>query len=158
MNISLPESERHRLRDALKRRNLRPTRQRSYVYGIILEKPDHPTADEIHQRVRGKLPTISLATVYNCLDTLVECDLVKQVNLDRSPSRFCPNRNPHAHFRCRETGKVYDVALDHERLSSLEQILPDGFQADTIELSFAGTGPESSLPSFIKPSKDSPNK
>ncbi len=158
MNSLLPETERHRLRDALKNRNLRPTRQRSCVYGIILDKPDHPTADEIHHRVRKKLPTISLATVYNCLDTLVECSLVKQVNLDRSPTRFCPNRNPHAHFRCRETGKVYDVELDHERLLSLEQILPDGFCADTIDLAFAGVGPKSKPQNVQEPSNENHNK
>ena len=143
MKPSLPETERNRLKLALKSRNLRPTRQRTCVYGVILEKRDHPTADDIHLRVREKLPSISLATIYNCLDTLVECELVKQVHLDRTPTRFCPNRTPHAHFHCRDTGQVYDVSLDDERLSAIEQFLPDGFTADTIELSFLGQGPKS---------------
>jgi Fur family peroxide stress response transcriptional regulator len=143
MKTSLTETERNRLKHVLKSRNLRPTRQRTCVYGVILEKRDHPTADDIHLRVREKLPSISLATIYNCLDTLVECELVKQVHLDRAPTRFCPNRTPHAHFHCRETGQVYDVALDDERLSAIEQFLPDGFTADTIELSFLGQGPKS---------------
>lgn len=141
VKTSLPETERNRLKHALKCRNLRPTRQRTCVYGVILEKRDHPTADDIHLRVRKKLPSISLATIYNCLDTLVECELVKQVHLDRAPTRFCPNRTPHAHFHCRDSGKVYDVSLDDERLSAIEQFLPHGFTADTIELSFLGRGP-----------------
>ena len=149
----------HKAMLKLENSGVRPTKQRRVLAKLLFEKGKrHVCADELYDEVRKEDRKISLATVYNCLDTLVECDLVKQVNLDRSPSRFCPNRNPHAHFRCRETGKVYDVALDHECLFSLEQILPDEFQADTIELSFAGTGPESSLPAFIKPSKDSPNK
>ena len=143
MKTSLTETERNRLKHVLKSRNLRPTRQRTCVYGVILEKRDHPTADDIHLRVREKLPSISLATIYNCLDTLVECELVKQVHLDRAPTRFCPNRNPHAHFHCRETGQVYDINLDDERLSVIEKTLPDGFTADTIELSFLGQGPKS---------------
>ncbi len=142
MRTSLPQTEKKRLKHALKSRNLRPTRQRTCVYGVILEKRDHPTADDIHLRVREKLPSISLATIYNCLDTLVECELVKQVHLDRAPTRFCPNRTPHAHFHCRNTGQVYDVSLDDERLSAIEQFLPDGFTADAIELSFLGRGPE----------------
>lgn len=142
MKTDLPEIERDRLKNALKFRNLRPTRQRTCVYEVILEKRDHPTADDIHIRVREKLPTISLATIYNCLDTLVECELVKQVHLDRAPTRFCPNRTPHAHFHCRDSGEVYDVSLDRKRLSAIEQFLPDGFTADTIELSFLGQGPK----------------
>jgi Fur family transcriptional regulator, peroxide stress response regulator len=142
MKTSLPETERNRLKQALKSRDLRPTRQRTCVYGVILDKRDHPTADDIHLRVREKLPSISLATIYNCLETLVECELVKQVHLDRAPTRFCPNRTPHAHFHCRDSGQVFDVSLDDERLSTIEQFLPHGFTADTIELSFLGRGPE----------------
>ena len=139
MNSLLPKTERLRLGQALKIRNLRPTRQRACVYGVILQKPDHPTADEIHHRVRKKLPTISLATVYNCLDTLVECELVKQVNFDRAPTLFCPNRNPHAHFRCKNTGEVHDFELDSRKLSSLKRMLPDRFEAEAIDLAFTGT-------------------
>ncbi|HCR30287.1 MAG TPA: transcriptional repressor, partial [Opitutae bacterium] len=48
---------------------LRSTRQREVVYDAILSKRDHPTADEIFARVKSAMPSISLATVYNCLDT-----------------------------------------------------------------------------------------
>ncbi len=155
MSYFLPEPERLRLREALKSRGLRPTRQRSCVYAVILAKRDHPTADEVHGRVRKNLPSISLATVYNCLDALVECGLVRQVNLDRSSTRFCPNQEPHAHFRCKETGKVYDVALDEQALSRLDDLLPDGFKANVIDLSFSGVGPEDPSPVTFRPNRKS---
>ena len=155
MSYFLPELERLRLRDALKSRGLRPTRQRSCVYAVILAKRDHPTADEVHGRVRKNLPSISLATVYNCLEALVECGLVRQVNLDRSSTRFCPNQEPHAHFRCKETGKVYDVALDEQALSLLNDVLPAGFKADIIDLSFSGVGPEVPSPVTFRPIRKS---
>ncbi|MEG2586361.1 MAG: transcriptional repressor, partial [Akkermansia sp.] len=66
---------------------LRLTRQRQEVYQTLLEQRDHPTAGEVYLRVRNKMPSISLATVYNCLDALVVHKLVKQVNFDREPSR-----------------------------------------------------------------------
>lgn len=155
MSYFLPESERLRLCDALKSRGLRPTRQRSCVYAVILAKRDHPTADEVYGRVRKNLPSISLATVYNCLDALVECGLVRQVNLDRSSTRFCPNQEPHAHFRCNETGKVYDLALDEQALSRLDDVLPAGFKADVIDLSFSGVGPEVPSPVTFRPTRKS---
>tara|TARA_B100000674_G_scaffold114154_2_gene85440 strand:- start:5825 stop:6160 length:336 start_codon:yes stop_codon:yes gene_type:complete len=104
-----------------------------------LGKKDHPNADEILLRVRRNLPTISLATVYNCLDALVDCGLVRQVNLDRSPSRFCPNLTPHAHFKCNRTGKIHDIPMDPKVVASLESSLPKGFTAENFDLSFIGS-------------------
>lgn len=139
MQYTLNAQDKCSLHSALKKKGLRPTRQRSCVYKVILSKRDHPTADDILLRVRKTLPSISLATVYNCLETLVECELVRQVNLDRSSTRFCPNLNPHAHFKCSETGKIYDLTLDHESVKNLQSVLPSGFQAHNFELSFSGT-------------------
>jgi Fur family peroxide stress response transcriptional regulator len=136
---TLNSQEKETLHSALKRKDLRPTKQRASVYEIILGKKDHPNAEEILQRVRRILPTISLATVYNCLDTLVNCGLVRQVNLDRSPSRFCPNLRPHAHFECNKTGFIFDIDLDETTISSLESILPKGFSAENFNLSFIGS-------------------
>lgn len=90
-------------------RGLRLTAQRRQVYDALLAKRDHPTAVEVFMRVQKKMPSISLATVYNCLETLAECGLVKHVNLDRAPSRYCPNLEPHGHFFCEACGAVFDV-------------------------------------------------
>ena len=76
---------------------LRSTPQREVIYQVILAKRDHPTAEEIFARVKLLMPTISFATVYNCLDTLVQCGLIKQVNFVREPTRYCPNLHEHAH-------------------------------------------------------------
>ena len=46
---------------------LRNTPQREIIYSILTKKRDHPTADEVFARVKTEMPTISLATVYNCL-------------------------------------------------------------------------------------------
>lgn len=62
-------------------------------------------------RARQQMPDISLATVYSCLDALVEAALVRQVNLDRGACRFCPNMEDHLHFCCEACGGVFDVDL-----------------------------------------------
>jgi Fur family transcriptional regulator, peroxide stress response regulator len=136
---TLNSQEKETLHSALKRNGLRPTKQRASVYKVILGKKDHPNAEEILQRVRLDLPTISMATVYNCLETLVACGLVRQVNLDRSPSRFCPNLRPHAHFECTKTGAIFDLDLNKTTISTLEAILPKGFSAESFDLSFIGS-------------------
>lgn len=135
---SLPKEARRSLDDALTKHGLRATRQREHIFRILLSKRDHPTADEVYARARSGMDSISLATVYNCLETLVGCGLVRAVNYEREPTRFCPNLSEHAHFQDRKTGRVYDVDLPPETMEQLRKVLPDGYQADTIELYFHG--------------------
>ncbi len=116
----------------------RSTPQREVVFKVIMEKRDHPTADEIFARVKSQMPTISLATVYNCLETLVQCGLVRQVNLERAPTRYCSNLHDHAHFHDDATGRVHDIELPADVLKQLRDLLPAGFDANTVELAFRG--------------------
>ncbi len=132
----------HENPDALTKRltdtGLRATPQREVVFKVILEKRDHPTADEIFARVKTQMPTISLATVYNCLETLVQNGLVRQVNFDRAPTRYCPHLHEHAHFHDESTGAVHDIDVPPEVMARLRELLPDGYDASAIELSFRG--------------------
>lgn len=123
---------------------LRSTRQREIVYDAILAKRDHPTADEIFARAKQEMPTISLATVYNCLETLVHCDLIKQVHLERESTRYCPNLSEHAHFHDNESGTIYDVQLDPVTIKQLAALLPEGFDVTSLDITFRGRAPRAS--------------
>jgi Fur family peroxide stress response transcriptional regulator len=93
---------------------LRLTPQRQQVYDVLLQKRDHPTAEEVFIRAKKAMPEISHATVYNCLDALVKSGLARQVNVERGATRFCPNMSEHGHFHCSACGTIYDVELPHE--------------------------------------------
>jgi len=125
---------------------IRPTPQREVVFKVIVEKRDHPTADEIFARVKSQMPSISLATVYNCLETLVETGLVRQVHIDRAPTRYCPNLCQHAHFHDETTGEIHDIDLPPEVTLRLRELLPSGFDARDIELSFRGKAAPGATP------------
>ena len=126
------------LDNALEAGGQRSTKQREHIFALLLEKRDHPTADEIFARARSGMSTISLATVYNCLETLVETKLIRQVNFEREPTRYCPNLTQHAHFYCRESGDIVDIELPEKVLSELMQVLPEGFSAQHIEIAYDG--------------------
>jgi Fur family peroxide stress response transcriptional regulator len=117
---------------------LRATPQRGVVYDVLLKKRDHPTADEVFARVKAERPTISLATVYNCLETLVQCDLVRAVNFERGPTRYCPNLRPHAHFHDEQSGQTHDIDLPPTLLEKVSAILPPGYDAKSVEIIFRG--------------------
>lgn len=117
---------------------LRSTPQREVIYNVLLKKRDHPTADEVFARVKSELPTISLATVYNCLETLAQCDLIRAVNFERGPTRYCPNLHPHAHFHDDQTGKTHDIDLPPDLLQQVSSVLPPGYDAKSVEIIFRG--------------------
>jgi Fur family peroxide stress response transcriptional regulator len=133
-----PPEQTANLAERLSTSGLRNTPQREVVYRALLEKRDHPTADEVYNRVRPEMPSISLATVYNTLETLVQCDLVRQVNFERGPTRYCPNLHPHAHFHNEKTGATHDIEVPGELLDQVRAILPPGYSAKTIEITFHG--------------------
>src|SRR3954463_15701085 len=88
------------LSERLTTSGFRFTPQRQHVYDILLQKRDHPTAEEVFMRAKPNKPDISFATVYNCLHALVKCGVVRQVTLERGAARFCPNMSEHFHFYC----------------------------------------------------------
>ena len=132
-----PQRERGAINECIAEAGLRPTPQRSVVYGVLLGELDHPTADEVFLRAKHSKPDISMATVYNCLDALVKCDLVKQVNLDRSATRYCPNMGEHAHFQCEECGTITDFESKTKPKASGFRV-PRGFKVKQVEMSLRG--------------------
>ena len=115
----------------------RTTRQRKGVFEVVAGSHDHPTADEIFERAKKRMPEISFATVYNCLSVLVQCGLVRQVTLDRSPTRFCPNMREHCHFFCEDCGEITDIELP-ARSTIGNVVVPSGFEVSTFDISLRG--------------------
>jgi Fur family peroxide stress response transcriptional regulator len=126
-----------RLNERLADRGFRFTPQREHVYGVLLQKRDHPTAEEVFIRAKRDLPDISMATVYNCLDALVQCGLVRQVTVERGAARFCPNMSAHAHFYCDGCESVFDIPLGADAGIPL----PRGFAAERYDVTIHGRCP-----------------
>jgi Fur family peroxide stress response transcriptional regulator len=112
------------------------TPQRQQVYDVLIEERDHPTAEEVFIRAKREMPEISMATVYNCLDALVQSGMARQVNVDRGATRFCPNMREHCHFYCDTCEKVFDIDLTSEGPGGIT--LPKGFKAARFEIAIHG--------------------
>lgn len=117
---------------------LRMTRQRQEIYRILIESRDHPTANEVYLRAKDALPNLSLATVYNCLEALVQHGIIRQVNFERESSRYCPNLREHGHFHDAETGEVHDVDFKPGADFSKFLDLPPGAVVEDIEITLRG--------------------
>jgi len=123
-------------------KGFRFTPQRRQVYSVLLDKRDHPTAEEVFIRAKHDMPEISMATVYNCLDALVKCGLVRQVTLDRGATHFCPNMTEHCHFYCDTCESVFDIGLP----AKTGLPLPKGFKAERFDIAIHGRCPQCANP------------
>jgi Fur family ferric uptake transcriptional regulator len=97
------------------------TSQRRSIREAVGHGGDHPSADEVFQRVRKKLPTISLSTVYRNLDWMACKGWIRKVEVAGGKMRFDGNPNPHYHVRCISCGELKDVQIEH--LHSYETIV-----------------------------------
>jgi len=125
---------------AIARSGIRLTAQRRHVLETLMETQDHPTALDVFMQVKAKVPSISLATVYNCLETLSESGLIKPVSLDRGSARYCANATPHGHFYCNQCGAVIDVPLHQPVNQSLDETweVPPGTVVTHAEITLRG--------------------
>ena len=90
---------------------LKLTPQRLAIVRELAEDQSHPTAQELFERLRPGLPTMSFATVYNTLDALTAAGLCSALALSPGSGRFDPNMRPHHHLVCDGCGSVRDLPI-----------------------------------------------
>ena len=103
-----------------KEKNLKLTPQRLAVYNYLINTTSHPSADIIYTDIHVQYPTMSLATVYKGLKTLVDVGLIQEINVGEGNFRYDGNSMPHPHLQCLGCGKVADFKdLSLDNLNSL---------------------------------------
>jgi Fe2+ or Zn2+ uptake regulation protein len=94
----------------LKAHNLRTTRQRKVILEELRKVSTHPSADEIYEMVRRRLPRISLGTVYRNLEILSDLGEIQKLEQGGSLKRFDGNPKNHYHVRCLGCNRVDDAS------------------------------------------------
>lgn len=141
MTVAQGEIERRveLMKDALRGQGMRLTHQRIEVVREIAAADDHPDVERIFRSVRGRVPTISLDTVYRTIATLVELGCVTRTTLTTGPARYDSNTAHHHHFVCTRCGVARDVVdpgLDAARPS---QDITELGKVETVEVRLRGT-------------------
>jgi Fur family transcriptional regulator, stress-responsive regulator len=98
------------LLDRLRSRGWRVTPQRRAVVAALAGDHVHRTADQVHAIARQVVPEVSLATVYNTLNELVQLGEISELRLADGSARYDPKTGPdHHHLVCRSCGRIFDV-------------------------------------------------
>ncbi len=92
----------------MRKHGLKATPQRVEVYKALKEL-GHADPEAIFERVKGHLPGLSLATVYNALNAMASKGIVSRLVLKDNSQFFDITLEPHAHFLCYKCGGIWDV-------------------------------------------------
>jgi len=124
-------------------RQLRMTPQRRIIVEELRKRHSHPTADELYEAVRRRLPHISLGTVYRNLEILSKTGIIRKIELGGSQRRFDGDPGIHQHIRCTECGRIDDLPAGAALTScDLELIEKTGYEAVERRVEFIGVCPE----------------
>lgn len=122
----------------LREEGLKVTPQRIAIVKFLDGNRDHPSVEEIHRQVAREFPTISLATVYNTLDTLEQIREVQAVTIDPSRKHYDPEMSPHHHVICNDCRSIRDVFADYTRVLKIPDELAREFQVEDTSIHFRG--------------------
>ncbi|THB70733.1 MAG: transcriptional repressor [Desulfobulbaceae bacterium] len=97
---------------ACRQKGVKLTHQRIEIFREVAEATDHPDTEQIYQRLKNRLPTLSLDTVYRTLWLLKDLDLLVTLGTSRERTRFDANLKGHHHQVCTKCGAISDFYSD----------------------------------------------
>jgi len=125
----------------LRARGLRVTRPRLAVLEVLAEG-GHLEVDEITDRVRQRLDSVSVQAIYDVLGALSRAGLARRIEPAGSPARYERRAGDnHHHVVCRGCGAVADVDCAKGEAPCLDPSAAQGFVVDEAEVTFWGLCP-----------------
>lgn len=124
--------------ELLRNRGLRVTKPRLAILEV-LAGGGHLEVDEIAQRVRKRLDSVSTQAVYDVLGALSRAGLARRIEPAGSPARYeARTGDNHHHVVCRGCGIIADVDCVVGRAPCLDPSAAPEFEVDEAEITFWG--------------------
>ena len=124
--------------EVCRREGIKLTHQRIEVFREAASSEEHPDAETIYNRIRTRLPTVSLDTVYRTLYLLEKLNLLSRVNILCERIRFDANMAPHHHFLCSRCGLLRDFTASGLENFQIPAEVQSWGDVDTIHVELRG--------------------
>mgnify|MGYP001608647748 FL=1 len=101
-------------------RGLKLTPQRLAIHKILAAKAQHPTINEVYERIKKDYPSLSLNAVYKTLQLFIELGMASQFTTKEGVIRYEIKIQPHHHIlclKCRRINDIFDSSLDKLKVS-----------------------------------------
>jgi len=129
--------------EKLKKQGYRITPQRIAILKIFTESEDHPSVEQVYERVKIDFPMTSLATVYKTVILLKEEGEVLELGFANGSSHYDANKPyPHAHLICVKCQKIIDPEIELFNELPRELAQKYGFQIVNHRVDFYGICPQ----------------
>ena len=125
------------MEEALRAAGYRLTRQRKAILNYLATTDAHPSAQQVFQEAKKDHPGLSLATVYNTLETLARVGLIRILDFQAMDNRHETNLVPHINLICTECGKIQDFE-EGSTIHAGEVKEKFGFQVEDFRLEYYG--------------------
>ena len=121
-----------------RRAHLPLTHQRQVIYETLITMRGHPSPEEVYAKVRKRIPSISLATVYKNLNRFLAAGLLQEMSVHHGSLRVEVNDHAHHHLVCSTCKKIEDI--DSEQIGPLHVRgrLPKGFAVQRFSVDVIG--------------------
>ncbi len=124
----------------LREHHIKVTPQRLGIVEELMGKI-HLSVDELYDRMRGKFPSISLATIYKNINAMMEKNFISEVKIPNLKSKYELTKAPHSHLQCSRCGGVEDIVLNLEALIK-EGEKSSGYKIEQESLVLTGVCPK----------------
>ena len=118
--------------------NMRLTSQRQVILEELRKVKSHPTANEVYDMVRKRLPRIGLGTVYRNLELLAEKNIIKKLQYGGEQKRFDGDTSQHYHIRCVECNQVEDIFIKRNKELEKNAATSSGYKVLDHYVQFSG--------------------
>jgi len=123
-------------------RSLRMTHQREIILDELHRSKTHPTADELYERIKKKLPRISLATVYRNLEILSGAGAIKKLEISGRQKRFDWDPHDHDHVYCTQCQRVDNIPTPDAPVPYVAPTMEKGYRITGYRIEFFGLCPK----------------
>lgn len=118
--------------------NMRLTTQRQIILEELGKVTCHPTANEVYDMVRKRLPRIGLGTVYRNLELLADTGVILKIEVGGTQKRFDATVYPHYHIRCAHCGKVDDIDIPVQEHINQAAMMASNYKVLGHHIEFSG--------------------
>ena len=124
----------------LKHHHLKATPQRLAIIQLM-HHAGHIGIDELYEAIRKRFASISLATLYKNVHTMLEVALIREVKITGQKTKYEIAKESHAHLVCKSCGELKDMEI--EPLSLLQKsIVECPYTMEEVSIVISGICPE----------------
>ncbi len=102
------------IKNFLLEKNIKPTLIRVKTLEYLWSTKEHPDAEMIYREVAKYIPTLSMTSIYNTLNSFVEKGIVTAIKIEDGVVRYDGDITSHGHFKCIKCGRVLDIDIKQE--------------------------------------------